>query len=85
MKISDIHYPPIFMDEIKEKTDFLARYLQLPAEFGKAKEGKKLFDEFHKEIDQKLSEFQSLVLSADDPDEPNSLEEIKRNYINVGH
>lgn len=78
MKISDIYYPPIFMDEIKEKTDFLARYLQLSAEFGKAKEGKKLFDEFHKEIDQKLSEFQSLVLSADDPDEPNSLEEIKR-------
>ena len=77
MKIKNINYPDFSMDELMDKTWFLPRYLQLSAEFGQSKEGKKIYDEFMKELDNKLSEFQRLVLSATDPDEPDSLEKIK--------
>ena len=76
MKIKDIHYVDYSHTIMNEKLDNLSRYLRLCAVFGCAKDGEELFREFERNVDSAIEKFQTLVLGQNDPDEPDSLEEI---------
>jgi len=78
MKIKDVHYVPFSGIQLNEKVDDITRYLRLAAEFGCSEEGKKIFDKFLDNIQKRIDEIQDLVLRQTDPDEPDSLKEIRK-------
>jgi len=77
MKIKDVHYTRFSNFMLHEKTDDLGRYLQLSAEYGLGERGKEIFERMIDGLNQRLDEFQALVMGAKDPDEPDSLEDIR--------
>ncbi|MDY3917571.1 MAG: ADP-ribosylglycohydrolase family protein [Candidatus Limivivens sp.] len=77
MKIREVTYVPFSATLLQEKVDDLTRYLRLSAEFGCSQEGRRIFEEFEQGLDEKIAEFQNLVLAQADPDEPDDLESIK--------
>lgn len=78
MKIKDVRYSERLRENpMWDQIDDLTRYLRLSAEFGCGKQGEALYDELEKCIQNTLHQFQQLVLSAKDPDEPDSLAEIR--------
>lgn len=78
MKIRNVKYIPCSQTELWEKIDDITRYLRLSAEFGCGEEGKKLFDDFADNVSRTIAQFQNLVLSQKDAEEPDDLESIRR-------
>ena len=77
LRIRDVVYEPVSGIELWESIDDLTRYLRLSAEFGCTEEGKKIFAQFNKNLEETRDAFQKLVLSQKDPDEPDDLESIR--------
>ncbi len=77
MKIADIKYTPFSKFMLQEKVDDLTRYLRLSAEYGAGDEGAKLFRAFEADIAKTAAAFESLISAQHDPDEPDSLEDIR--------
>ena len=78
MKQKDVHYPKCLEEiPLPAQVSDLALYLRLSAEFGRADEGEKIYEGVESAVKAALAEFQQLVLSASDPDEPDALEEIR--------
>lgn len=73
MKIKDVRYTRFSSFMLHEKTDDLGRYLQLSAEYGLGDRGREIFERMIAALDERLDEFQALVMSATDPDELDSL------------
>ena len=79
LKIQDIQYSEkINESPLWDQLDDLTRYLRLAAEFGCGNDGEALYKELERSMENTLRSFQSLVLSAKDPDEPDSLAEIRK-------
>ena len=78
MKQKDVRYPRSLEEiPLPAQVSDLALYLRLSAEFGRADEGEKIYEGVESAVKAALAEFQQLVLSASDPDEPDALEEIR--------
>lgn len=77
MQIKDIRYVPHSAEWLREKVDDITRYLRLAAEFGCSEEGAKIFENFRSDIQKRISEFETLVLSQKDPEEPEDLNSIR--------
>jgi ADP-ribosylglycohydrolase len=78
MKIQDVKYVPCSGELLWEKVDDITRYLRLSAEFGCSEEGREIFEKFQKNIEETVAEFQKLVLSQNDEEEPDDLESIRK-------
>ena len=79
LKIQSIQYSEkINESPLWDQLDDLTRYLRLAAEFGCGNDGEALYKELERSMENTLRSFQSLVLSAKDPDEPDSLAEIRK-------
>ncbi|MBC8611619.1 ADP-ribosyl-[dinitrogen reductase] hydrolase [uncultured Ruminococcus sp.] len=78
MTIENICYIPASKFLLQEKMDELVRYLCLSAEYGCPTEGKNLFNEFQKNLNEILDQYQHLVLSQKDSDEPDDLPTIQK-------
>lgn len=77
MKIMDVHYEPFSLFLLTEKLQDITRYMQVASEFGETYEGKKIFDRFQGAMDSAIADFQNLVISAEDVDEPDDLTAIR--------
>ncbi len=78
MKIKDVHYSKRIKDNpLWDQVDDITRYLRLAAECGCGKEGEALYDQLERSVLDTLSQFQQLVLSSKDPDEPDGLAAIR--------
>lgn len=78
MKIKDVHYVSYPHTRMSEKLDNLSRYLRLSAEYGCPEQGEKLLHGFEADLDRALDAFEKLVMTQTDPEEPDSLEEIRK-------
>lgn len=77
MRIKDVNYVPCSKFLLTESADDIIRYLKLSAEFGCADKGKEIYEGFLQDLHNRLSEFQTLVLSQEDADEPDDLPSIR--------
>lgn len=78
MKIEDVHYSELLnANPLWDQIDDITRYLRLSAEFGCSREGEVIYQKLQQQICRSLHEFEELVLSAKDPDEPDTLSEIR--------
>lgn len=63
--------------QVTETLDDLFRYWRLAAEYGQGEQGERLYQRFWEQLQGLIGEFQDLVLSCADPEEPEDLEGIR--------